>query len=78
MQIGGIRGYGPNMWGGCATGSEESERKVLKMDRPVGRRVLRFDGPCGLEGCGLPPLAAINFISRFVADPFQPGAPLPL
>ena len=22
------------------------------MDRSYGRRVLRFDGPCGAEGCG--------------------------
>ena len=28
--------------------------KVLKMDRPDGRRVLKFDGAFGPEGCGLP------------------------
>ena len=29
-------------------------QKVLKIDRYKDRRVLRFDGPCGPEGCGLP------------------------
>ena len=24
----------------------------LKMDRPWGRRVLKFDSPCRAEGCG--------------------------
>ena len=33
-------------------GSEGSEGKVLKMDRPYGRRVLKFDGAFGPEGCG--------------------------
>ena len=33
-------------------GSEGSEGKVLKIDRPWGRRVLKFDSPCGAEGCG--------------------------
>ena len=28
--------------------------KVLRIDRPDGRRVLRFDGAFGPEGCGLP------------------------
>ena len=26
--------------------------RVLKMDRPDGRKVLRFDGAFGPEGCG--------------------------
>ena len=29
-------------------------KKVLRIDRPDGRRVLKFDGPLGPEGCGLP------------------------
>ena len=33
---------------------EGSEGKVLRIDRPDGRRVLRFDGAFGPEGCGLP------------------------
>ena len=28
--------------------------KVLRIDRPDGRRVLKFDGASGPEGCGLP------------------------
>ena len=28
--------------------------KVLRIDRPDGRRVLKFDGAFGPEGCGLP------------------------
>ena len=28
-------------------------RKVLRFDRPHGRRVLKFDGPFGPEGCGI-------------------------
>ena len=32
---------------------EGSEGKVLKMDRPDGRRVLKFDGAFGPEGCGI-------------------------
>ena len=35
---------------GCVEGLY---RKVLKMDRPGGRRVLRFDGAFGPEGCGI-------------------------
>ena len=35
-------------------GSEGSEGRVLKMDRPDGRRVLKFDSAYGAEGCGLP------------------------
>ena len=27
--------------------------KVLRIDRPGGRRVLRFDGAFGPEGCGI-------------------------
>ena len=27
--------------------------RVLKMDRPDGRRVLKFDGAFGPEGCGI-------------------------
>ena len=27
--------------------------KVLKIDRPNDRRVLKFDGACGAEGCGI-------------------------
>ena len=27
--------------------------KVLKMDQPDGRRVLKFDGAFGPEGCGI-------------------------
>ena len=30
-----------------------AEGKVLKMDRPRGRRVLKFDGAFGPEGCGI-------------------------
>ena len=30
---------------------EGPKGKVLKMDRPSGRRVLRFDGAFGPEGC---------------------------
>ena len=33
-------------------GSQGSEGKVLRMDRPRGRRVLKFDGAFGPEGCG--------------------------
>ena len=29
-------------------------KRVLKFDRPEGRRVLKFDGAFGPEGCGLP------------------------
>ena len=28
-------------------------RKVLRIDRPDGRRVLKFDGAFGPEGCGI-------------------------
>ena len=28
--------------------------RVLRIDRPDGRRVLKFDGAFGPEGCGLP------------------------
>ena len=28
--------------------------RFLGLTGPMGRRVLRFDGPCGPEGCGLP------------------------
>ena len=28
--------------------------KVLRIDRPDGRKVLKFDGAFGPEGCGLP------------------------
>ena len=30
------------------------KEKVLRIDRPDGRRVLKFDGAFGPEGCGLP------------------------
>ncbi|WP_302483217.1 hypothetical protein, partial [uncultured Dialister sp.] len=30
-----------------------SKGKVLKMDRPDGRKVLKFDGAFGPEGCGI-------------------------
>ena len=33
---------------------EGSKGKVLRIDRPDGRRVLKFDGASGPEGCGLP------------------------
>ncbi len=33
-------------------GSEGSEGKVLRIDRPRGRRALKFDGAFGPEGCG--------------------------
>ena len=36
---------------GCVEGLQ---KKVLRIDRPDGRRVLKFDGPFGPEGCGLP------------------------
>ena len=29
------------------------EEKVLRIDRPEGRRVLKFDGAFGPEGCGI-------------------------
>ena len=32
---------------------EGSEGKVLRIDRPDGRRVLKFDGAFGPEGCGI-------------------------
>ena len=41
---------------GAATGGPGSEGykgKVLRMDRPRGRRVLKFDGAFGPEGCGI-------------------------
>ena len=28
-------------------------KRVLKFDRPEGRRVLKFDGAFGPEGCGI-------------------------
>ena len=34
-------------------GSEGYKGKVLRMDRPRGRRVLKFDGAFGPEGCGI-------------------------
>ena len=43
--IGPLRGPG-------SEGSEGSEGKVLRMDRPHGRRVLKFDGAFGPEGGG--------------------------
>ena len=30
------------------------KEKVLRIDRPDGRRVLKFDGAFDPEGCGLP------------------------
>ena len=33
--------------------------KVLKIDRPDGRRVRKFDGAFGPEGCGLPSRAML-------------------
>ena len=38
-------------------------KKVLKIDRPSGRRVRRFDGPCGPRVV-VPPIGAMNFIYR--------------
>ena len=35
--------------------------KVLRIDRPDGRKVLKFDGAFGLEGCGIA-LRAMSFI----------------
>ena len=29
------------------------KEKVLRIDRPAGRRVLKFDGAFGPEGCGI-------------------------
>ena len=29
------------------------KEKVLRIDRPEGRRVLKFDGAFGPEGCGI-------------------------
>ena len=29
------------------------KEKVLRIDRPDGRRVLKFDGAIGTEGCGI-------------------------
>ena len=34
-------------------------RKVLRIDRPDGRKVLKFDGAFGPEGCGLPSRAML-------------------
>ena len=47
-------------------------QKVLKIDRYKDRRVLRFDGPCGPEGCGIAAFAAMHFINRppWVVDAF--------
>ena len=40
------------LWGRFAFGHAFGVR-VLKMDRPDGRRVLKFDGAFGPEGCGI-------------------------
>ena len=34
-------------------GSQVSEGKILRIDRPDGRRILKFDGALGPEGCGI-------------------------
>ena len=40
------------LWGRSAFGHAFGVR-VLKMDRPDSRRVLKFDGAFGPEGCGI-------------------------
>ena len=45
------RGLWPPDGGGLCT--RVVKGKVLKMDRPDGRRVLKFDGAFGPEGCGI-------------------------
>ena len=47
----GPEGCGRLSAAGCVEGLR---KRVLKMDRPEGRRVLKFDGAFGPEGCGLP------------------------
>ena len=33
--------------------AQGAEKRFLRWTGPLGRRVLRFDGPCGPEGCGI-------------------------
>ena len=54
-------GYGRLMAAGCVEGLR---KRVLKMDRPNGRRVLKFDGAFGPEGCGLPKAMLIKSALR--------------
>ena len=54
LQEGKSNSFWTRRWREGSEGSEGSEGKVLKMDRPDGRRVLKFDGAFGPEGCGLP------------------------
>ena len=46
------RGLWPPVGGGLCR--RVVKGKVLRIDRPDGRRVLKFDGAFGPEGCGLP------------------------
>ena len=46
------RGLWPPAGGGLCR--RVVKEKVLRIDRPDGRRVLKFDGAFGPEGCGLP------------------------
>ena len=55
------RGLWPPVGGGLCR--RVVKGKVLRMDRPRGRRVLRFDGAFGPEGCGIA-RRAMSFISR--------------
>ena len=45
------RGLWPPVGGGLCR--RVMKEKVLRIDRPEGRRVLKFDGAFGPEGCGI-------------------------
>ena len=45
------RGLWPPAGGGLCR--RVMKEKVLRIDRPEGRRVLKFDGAFGPEGCGI-------------------------
>ena len=55
-------------------GSEGYKGKVLRMDRPRGRRVLKFDGAFGPRVVGR---LRRRFYKPPSADPFRLSAPLP-
>jgi len=57
-------------WPAC--GGPGSEGKVLKIDRPLGRRVLRIDGPWG-RGCGIAAFGGDEFYSPRYASAFPPS-----
>ncbi len=49
------RGLWPPAGGGLCIASLKGQReKFLRLTGPMGRRVLKFDGALGPEGCGLP------------------------